>query len=52
MKFIKVNNYNELSKVAGDIIVSQITSKPSSVIGLATGSTPIGTYDYLVDKYQ
>ena len=52
MKFIKVDNYTELSKVAGDIIASQITSKPSSVIGLATGSTPIGTYDYLTSKYQ
>lgn len=52
MKFIKVNNYKELSETAGDIIASQITSKPDSVLGLATGSTPIGTYDYLVSKYK
>ena len=50
MKFIKVNSYYELSQLTGDIIISQIKEKPDSVIGLATGSTPIGTYDYLVNK--
>ena len=47
MKFIKAKNYEELSEIAGNIIASQITVKPNSVIGLATGSTPIGTYNYL-----
>lgn len=52
MRYIKVENYKELSKIAGNIIASQITLKPNCVLGLATGSTPIGTYDYLVEKYE
>ena len=52
MKFIKVKNYDELSKMASDIISSQIKQKPNSVLGLATGSTPIGTYKELVKKYE
>lgn len=52
MRYIEVKNYNELSKIAGNIIASQITLKPNSVIGLATGSTPIGTYNYLAKKCE
>lgn len=52
MKFIKVKTYEELSKTASDIIANQIKQKPNSVLGLATGSTPIGTYKELVKKYE
>ena len=52
MRFIKVKSYKELSEIAGDIIISQIKEKSDSVIGLATGSTPVGTYDYIVNKYK
>lgn len=46
---IKVcNNYEEMSAYASRIIASQIILKPNSVIGLATGSTPIGTYKELI----
>lgn len=42
------NNYEEMSAYAAKIIASQIILKPNSIIGLATGSTPIGTYKELI----
>lgn len=41
-----------MSRKAASVIAAQIVAKPDSVLGLATGSTPIGTYQYLVKKYQ
>ncbi len=52
MKIIKTADYNEMSKVAANIIAAQITLKPNSVLGLATGSSPIGTYKELIRKYE
>ncbi len=52
MKYIEVENYDELSRKAAAIIAAQIISKPESVLGLATGSSPLGTYDCLVKSYQ
>ena len=52
MKFITVENYDELSKLAAEIIGNQVKSKPESVLGLATGSSPIGTYENLVKEYN
>ncbi|WP_031517855.1 glucosamine-6-phosphate deaminase [Desulfofalx alkaliphila] len=43
-----VKDYDILSKKAAQIISAQIIQKPNSVLGLATGSTPIGTYRELV----
>ena len=51
MEFIKATSYQNLSEIASNIIASQIILKPNSVLGLATGSTPIGTYNCLVEKY-
>ncbi len=48
MKIIKVKNYEELSRKAADVIENQINEKKDSVLGLATGSSPLGTYDNLV----
>ena len=48
MQICKVKNYQELSRKAANLIAAQITLKPDSVLGLATGSSPIGTYDRLV----
>lgn len=46
---IKVcNNYEEMSAYAAKIIASQVILKPSSILGLATGSTPVGTYKELI----
>lgn len=52
MKIIVVNNYEEMSKKAANIVASQITLKPDSVLGLATGDTPLGMYKYLIRIYQ
>lgn len=50
MKFITVKTYEELSAIAADIIAAQVIMKPHCVLGLATGSTPVGTYKKLVEK--
>lgn len=52
MKFITVDTYKELSRKAANIIAAQVINKPDCVLGLATGSTPIGTYDRLVEMYE
>lgn len=44
MKFITVENYEKLSRQAANIIAAQVTLKPNCVLGLATGSSPLGTY--------
>ncbi len=48
MNFIKVNSYEELSEKAADIIAAQMIVKPDCVLGLATGSSPVGTYKRLI----
>jgi glucosamine-6-phosphate deaminase len=48
MRIIVCENYEEVSKKAAQMILSQVTLKPNSVLGLATGSTPIGMYENLV----
>lgn len=52
MKIIKAKDYADLSRKAANIISAQIIMKPDCVLGLATGSTPIGTYRQLVEWYQ
>lgn len=52
MKFIKVKTYEELSKKAADILASVVILKPDCVLGLATGSSPVGTYKELIKKYE
>ena len=47
MKFFKFNTYEEMSAAAANIMAEQIKSKPNSVLGLATGSSPIGMYQYM-----
>ena len=49
MNFITVKTYEELSKKAANIIAAQIINKPDCVLGLATGSSPVGTYDKLAE---
>ena len=41
-----------MSRKAANILSAQVILKPDCVLGLATGSTPIGTYDQLVDWYK
>lgn len=52
MRIIKTSDYKEMSKVAANIIAAQIVLKPNSVLGFATGSSPVGTYQELVKKNQ
>lgn len=52
MKIIKTKNYEQMSRVAANILSAQIIMKPDCVLGLATGSTPIGTYDQLINWYK
>ena len=49
MNFITVDTYDELSRKAASIIAAQVISKPKSVLGLATGSSPVGTYSCLAE---
>ena len=48
MRIIVCENYEEVSKKAAQMILSQVTLKPNSVLGLATGSTPVGMYKNLI----
>ncbi|MBR3870081.1 MAG: glucosamine-6-phosphate deaminase [Clostridia bacterium] len=48
MKFFKVDSYEKLSRQAANIISAQVILKPDCVLGLATGSSPIGTYKQLI----
>ena len=49
MRVILCENYEEMSKQASKLVASQLILKPDSVLGLATGSTPIGLYDNLIE---
>lgn len=49
MKFITVNSYDELSARAADIIAEVVKNKPNCVLGLATGSSPVGAYKKLAE---
>ena len=42
MQICKVKNYQELSRKAANLIAAQVILKPDSVLGLATGSSPVG----------
>lgn len=48
----KAKDYQDMSRKAANIISAQIIMKPNCVLGLATGSTPIGTYRQLVEWYK
>lgn len=52
MKVIRTSNYQEMSKIAANIILNRIHSNPAITLGLATGGTPIRTYAYLAQDYQ
>ena len=52
MRLIRAKDYQDMSRKAANIISAQVIMKPNCVLGLATGSTPIGTYDQLVEWYN
>ncbi len=52
MRIIKTKDYADMSRKAANIIAAQVILKPDCVLGLATGSTPIGTYKELIKAYE
>ncbi len=52
IQLIKVKDYQEMSDVAGQIMLDLVKQKPNCVLGLATGSSPIGLYKYLIKAYN
>lgn len=49
MKLVVVKDYEEMSKVAAEVMGKVINEKPDAVLGLATGGTPIGMYKELIN---
>ena len=52
MRIIRTKDYDHMSRQAANIISAQVILKPDSVLGLATGSSPIGTYKQLIEWYR
>ena len=52
MRFYCGKDYDEMSRKAANLISAQVLTKPDSVLGLATGSSPIGTYKELIRRYE
>ena len=49
MNVIITENYDEMSKKAAEILVNLVKNNPNAILGLATGSSPIGTYKYMAE---
>ena len=52
MNIIRAKDYQDMSRKAANIISAQIIMKPDAVLGLATGSTPVGMYKQLIEWYK
>lgn len=52
MQIIEARSYDDMSRRAANVIAAQINLKQDSVLGLATGSSPVGTYRSLIERYQ
>jgi len=52
MKKIVLDTYEDACRAAADVYARQLKQKPDSVLGLATGSTPLGLYDELARRFQ
>ena len=52
MRIIHATDYEDMSRKAANIIAAQVVMDPACVLGLATGSTPIGTYQNLIKAYE
>lgn len=52
MKVIICDTYQEMSCVAADLVAALVQARPDCVLGLATGSTPVGMYRELVRRYE
>ncbi|KOP71241.1 glucosamine-6-phosphate deaminase [Cytobacillus solani] len=52
MKIIRVKDYEALSKRAASYLIEKVRNKPNMILGLATGGTSEGTYQYLIKDYK
>src|SRR5258705_1239187 len=52
MEVVISQNYDEMSKVAAQMVAELLNTKPNAVLGMATGSTPLGLYQELVRMHQ
>ncbi|WP_309545301.1 glucosamine-6-phosphate deaminase [Virgibacillus dokdonensis] len=52
MELMKVRNYEELSERIGEMVIEKVNALEKPVLGLATGSTPEGLYEYLINQYK
>ena len=52
MRILSSRDYNQMSRRAAYVVAGQVLSKPRSVLGLATGETPLGLYRELVRFFQ
>ena len=52
MRIYLSEDYKSMSRRAANIISAQVITKPDSVLGLATGGTPVGAYQQLVEWYK
>ncbi len=52
IKIVRARDYKDMSRKAANIISAQVILKPDCVLGLATGDSPIGTYQQLIDWYN
>ena len=52
MVIYKGKDYKDVSRKAANIMSAQIIMNPRSVLGLATGSTPVGMYQQLIEWYK
>lgn len=52
MKIYCAKDYEQASRITANILAAQIILKPDCILGLATGSTPIGAYENLIKRYE
>ena len=52
MKVIVTENYQEMSQKAAEIIIGIVKNNPNAILGLATGSSPIGTYQNMIKDHK
>ncbi|MCK1995111.1 glucosamine-6-phosphate deaminase [Peribacillus muralis] len=51
MNIIKVQDYAEMSRTAGEIVIGKVKQNPQIILGLATGGTPKGMYDSMIEDH-
>lgn len=52
MEIYKYKDYDEVSKASAALVIREIVKKPDCILGLATGSSPIGLYKNLIEAYK